>query len=341
MKTNTKILNYSLIGLLFFIVFVINLALGSVSIPFNEILKGLTGQQMAVESWHIILFEFRLPKAITAILCGMGVAMSGLLMQTLFRNPLAGPYVLGLSSGASLGVGILILGAGILPFTVSQWFLSSGGIALASCIGSSLVLLLVLLVSKKLKDTLSILLVGIMFGSLTNALLSVLSYFTTANQLQRFTFWSLGSLSNLTTNDLLLLFFCVFIGLILSFLVLKPLDALLLGERYAKSLGVNFKQTKLIIILATSIMAGSITAFVGPIAFIGLAVPHLAKILFKTSNHKTLFWSTLVLGALLLLVCDTIAQLPGSEHTLPINAITSILGAPVVIVLLMRKNNFS
>ena len=341
MKTNPKIFNHSLIALLFLVVFVVNLALGSVPIPFTEILKGLTGQKMTVETWHIILFEYRLPKAITAILCGMGVAISGLLMKTLFRNPLAGPYVLGLSSGASLGVGILILGASILPFTISQWFLSSSGIALASCIGSSLVLLLVLLVSKKLKDTLSILLVGIMFGSFTSALLSVLSYFTSANQLQRFTFWSLGSLSNLTTHDLLILFVFIFIGLVLSFLVLKPLDTLLLGERYAKSLGVNFKQTKWITIIATSCMAGSITAFVGPIAFIGLAVPHLAKILFKTSNHKTLFWSTLLLGASLLLVCDTIAQLPGSEHTLPINAITSIFGAPVVIFLLMRRKNIA
>jgi iron complex transport system permease protein len=315
--------------------------LGSVSIPVKEIVNSFLGKSMEKESWEIILWNFRLPKAFTAILVGMALSISGLLMQTLFRNPLAGPYVLGLSSGASLGVAFVILGAGFLPSFLANIFLSSYGIVLASALGSALVLIAVLTVSQKLKDTMAILIVGLMFGSLTSAVVSVLSYFSTAEQLQKFTFWSLGSLANLSWSEVSLLFIITAVGIILSFLVIKPLDALLLGEKYAKSLGVNFKKTRYIIIFATSVLAGSITAFVGPIAFIGLAVPHIAKLLFQTSNHFILFWSTLLIGAVILLFCDIIAQCPGQDITLPINAVTSIIGAPIVIWLLVRKRNFS
>ena len=321
------------------ILFFVNISLGSVTIPNEEILNGILNQKM--NSWEIILYNFRLPKAFTAILVGMALSISGLLMQTLFRNPLAGPYVLGLSSGASLGVAFVILGAGILTSFLSDLFLTSYGIVLASGLGSALVLMAVLLVSKKLKDTMAILIVGLMFGSFTSAIVSVLTYFSTAEQLQKFTFWSLGSLANLSWNEVSLLAILTFIGLFISFLVIKPLDALLLGERYANSLGINFKKTRILIIIATSILAGSITAFVGPIAFIGLAVPHMAKLLFQTSNHLTLFWSTILLGAIILLFCDIIAQLPGSDLTLPINAITSMIGAPIVIWLLVHKRSFN
>jgi iron complex transport system permease protein len=323
------------------LLFFTNISLGSVTIPFKDIVNGLVGNEMVKESWEIILWNFRLPKAITTILVGMALSISGLLMQTLFRNPLAGPYVLGLSSGASLGVAFVILGAGILPIYISNIFLSSYGIVIASGLGSALVLMAVLMVSQRLKDTMAILIVGLMFGSLTTAIVSVLTYFSTAEQLQKFMFWSLGSLANLSWKDVSLLSIITFIGIGISFLVIKPLDALLLGEKYAKSLGVNFKKTRYIIIFATSILAGSITAFVGPIAFIGLAVPHLAKLLFQTSNHFVLFWSTLLIGAIILLFCDIIAQCPGYDITFPINAITSIIGAPVVIWLLIRKRKFS
>lgn len=323
------------------VLFFTNISLGSVSIPVKEIINSFLGNTMQKDSWEIILWNFRLPKAFTAVLVGMALSISGLLMQTLFRNPLAGPYVLGLSSGASLGVAFVILGAGFLPSFLANLFLSSYGIVLASALGSALVLIAVLTVSQKLKDTMAILIVGLMFGSLTSAVVSVLSYFSTAEQLQKFTFWSLGSLANLSWNEVSLLFIITFIGIILSFLVIKPLDALLLGEKYAKSLGVNFKKTRYIIIFATSILAGSITAFVGPIAFIGLAVPHIAKLLFQTSNHFVLFWSTILIGAIILLFCDIIAQCPGYDITLPINAVTSIIGAPIVIWLLIRKRNFS
>ena len=315
----------------------LNISLGSVSIPIKDVFSSLIGGNSTKETWHYIIIDYRLPKAITAILVGMGLSISGLLMQTLFRNPLAGPYVLGLSSGASLGVATVILGAAFLPPFLASFLLSSYGIVLASSLGSFLVLLAVLAVSKKLRDTMAILIVGLMFGSLTSAIVGTLTYFSSAEQLQKFTFWSLGNLGNLSWSSIVILSICTIIGLLLSLFSIKPLNALLLGENYARSLGMNYEKTRLIIILATSILAGSITAYAGPIAFIGLAVPHIAKLVFQTSNHTILFWSTLLFGAIIMLICDSISQLPGSDITLPINAVTSIFGAPIVIWLLIRK----
>jgi len=317
--------------------FVINISLGSVAIPVKEVFRSLTGGIASKETWEYILINYRLPKAIAAILVGMGLSISGLLMQTLFRNPLAGPYVLGLSSGASLGVATVILGAALLPPFLATLLLSSYGIIIASSLGSFTVLLAVLAVSHRLRDTMAILIVGLMFGSLTSAIVGTLTYFSTAEQLQKFTFWSLGNLGNLSWTSISLLTICVAIGLLLSLFSIKPLNSLLLGENYAKSLGLNYKKSRLIIIFATSILAGSITAFAGPIAFIGLAVPHIAKLVFQTSNHTILFWSTILFGAIIMLICDSISQLPGSDLTLPINAVTSIFGAPIVIWLLIRK----
>lgn len=320
-----------------FALFIINISLGSIAIPLKDVFKSITGSIASKETWQYIIVNYRLPKAITAVLVGMGLATSGLLMQTLFRNPLAGPYVLGLSSGASLGVAMIILGASLLPVSVSAFLLSSYGIVLASSLGSFLVLLAVLAVSYRLKDTMAILIVGLMFGSLTSAVVNTLTYFSTAEELQKFTFWSLGSLGNLSWTAITILFIAILIGLSLSLISIKSLDALLLGENYAKSMGLNYKKSRLLIILATSIMAGSITAFAGPIAFIGLAVPHIAKLVFQTSNHKILFWSTLLFGAIIMLICDSIAQVPGQDFSLPINAVTSLFGAPIVIWLLVRK----
>ena len=320
--------------------FFVNISLGSITIPFKEVYTSLTGGQASKSTWEYIIVNYRLPKAITAVLVGMGLSISGLLMQTLFRNPLAGPYVLGLSSGASLGVAFVILGASIVPSFLSGILLSPYGIVLASTLGSTSVLVLVLLFSQRLRDTMAILIVGLMFGSFTSAIVGVLTYFSSAEQLQKFTFWSMGNLGNLSWTSILILSICVLLGLSLSLLSIKPLNALLLGENYAKSMGLNFNRARFIIILATSILAGSITAYAGPIAFIGLAVPHIAKLVFQTSNHKVLYWSTLLFGAAIMLVCDVVSQMPGMEVTLPINAITSILGAPVVIWLLIRKKNF-
>lgn len=334
-KRNTIL--FSLLGLGLITLFFVNISLGSITIPFKEVYTSLTGGQASKSTWEYIIINYRLPKAITAVLVGMGLSISGLLMQTLFRNPLAGPDVLGLSSGASLGVAFVILSASVLPSFLSTILLSSYGIVLASTLGSTAVLLLVLLVSQRLRDTMAILIVGLMFGSFTSAIVGVLTYFSSAEQLQKFTFWSLGNLGNLSWTSILILSLCVGIGLFLSIFSIKSLNALLLGENYARSLGLNFKKSRLIIIFATSILAGSITAYAGPIAFVGLAVPHIAKLIFKTSDHSVLYWSTLLLGAAIMLICDAISQMPGMEITLPINAVTSIFGAPIVVWLLVRK----
>jgi iron complex transport system permease protein len=329
---------FALLSLLLLLALFLNISLGQVAIPIKEVIKSLFGSTASKETWEYIIVNFRLPKAITAILVGIGLSISGLLMQTLFRNPLAGPYVLGLSSGSSLGVAFVILGAGALPSVISTFLLSSYGIILASCLGSFSVLLLVLLISKYLRDTMTILIAGLMFSSFAGAIVSVLTFFSSAEKLQKFTFWSMGSIGNLSWQNIFILFLAVILGLLLSLFSLKALDALLLGENYAKSLGLNLNKSRRMIIFATSILAGSITAFAGPIAFVGLAVPHLAKLLFQTSNHRVLFWSTIQIGAIIMLFCDMISQMPGFDFTLPINAITSIIGAPVVIWLLVRKN---
>jgi iron complex transport system permease protein len=335
-KYNTTLLfSILIIGVAF--LFLLNISLGSINIPIKDVYTSLLHGTCSKESWNYIILNYRLPKAIVAILIGIGLSISGLLMQTLFRNPLAGPYVLGLSSGASLGVAVVILGASLLPISLSEFFLSSFGIIIASSLGSFFVLISVLVIAKRLRDTMAILIVGLMFGSLTSAIVGSLTYFSSAEQLQKFTFWSLGNLGNLTWNSIGILTCCVTLGILLSVFSIKPLNALLLGENYARSLGINYKKTKYIILFATSILAGSITAFVGPIAFIGLAVPHIAKLVFQTSNHKILFWSTLLFGAIIMLICDSITQIPGTEIILPINAITSIFGAPIVIWLLVRK----
>lgn len=317
--------------------FLMNLGMGSVSIPLDEIISVFIGNGASKETWRYIIFDYRLPKALTAMLAGGGLAVSGLLMQTLFRNPLAGPFVLGLSSGASLGVAILILGASAFGGIFGTLLLSQWSLVIASALGSFLVLLAVLAVTFRIKDTMAILIIGLMFGSVTTAVVSVLSYFSNAEQLQQYIFWSFGSLGNQSWQGVLILTICFLAGLALSFFSSKSLNVLLLGENYAKSMGLHLKRTTFIIILATSILAGSITAFVGPIAFVGLAVPHLVRQFFKTSNHFVLLPAVLLCGSLLLLICDTVAQLPFSEFTLPINAITSLVGAPVVIWLLVRK----
>ena len=258
-------------------------------------------------------------------------------MQTLFRNPLAGPFVLGLSSGASLGVALLILGAGIAGGFLGTALVNPWSLVGASALGSFLVLLAIVVVTLRVKDTMAILIIGLMFGSVTSAVVAVLSYFSNAELLQKYIFWSFGSLGNVSWQGIGILAACCLTGMLWAIGRSKSLNALLLGENYAKSMGLHIKRTTFIIILATSILAGSITAFVGPIAFVGLAVPHLVRQFYKTSNHLVLMPAVLVCGALLMLICDTVAQLPFSEFTLPINAITSLIGAPVVIWLLVRK----
>ena len=317
--------------------FILNISLGSVSIPPSETFAAVTGGGSINPSWEYIIFNYRIPKALTAILVGSGLALSGLLMQTLFRNPLAGPFVLGISSGASLGAALLIMGSSLFSGFMAIGPASDISLAVASSIGSFLVLLAVMAVAAKVKDTMALLIIGLMFGSITAAIVSVLSYFTDAEKLRQFVFWSFGSVGNLSWAQLATLFLLLFLGVLFATLSIKALNAFLLGENYARSLGVDLKASRFLVIIATGLLAGSVTAFAGPIAFVGLAVPHLTRQLFNTTDHKILIPAVLIYGAILMLLCDTVAQLPNSASVLPINAITSILGAPVVIWLLVRK----
>lgn len=318
--------------------FLLNVSLGSVSISPGEILTGIFSGEWTKASREQIILNYRMPKALVAILAGIGLGISGLQMQTFFRNPLAGPFVLGVSSGAGLGVAILMLAGsafGIASFgsVVNPW-----AIAIAGTLGAGLVLLTVSLVAWKVKDSMTLLIVGLMFGSAVSAIVSVLSYFSGAEALKLFAIWSMGSLGGLVWDQVWVLSLAIVIGIIPVVASVKSYNGMLLGESYAKSMGINPDRLRWLMILSTGLLAGSITAFCGPIAFIGIAVPHLAKIVWKTSDHRILFPATALIGASLLLLCDAVGQLPGSAQTLPINAVTSLVGTPVVISLVFRKN---
>lgn len=315
----------------------VNIAMGSVYIPPEEILSALFGNGSSKEAWSYIIWNYRIPKALTAVLVGGGLSISGLLMQTLFRNPLAGPFVLGISSGASLGAALLIMGASLGSGWLTFGLVNDVSLAIAASLGSLLVLLLVVVVASRVKDSMALLIIGLMFGSITAAIVTVLSYFTSAEQLQQYIFWSYGTVGNLSWSRLLLLSLATVLGIGLTVLSIKPLNALLLGEQYARSMGVHIVRSRYLIIVATGLLAGAVTAFAGPIAFIGLAVPHLTRQIINSTDHKILVPAVFIYGAILLLLCDTLAQLPSSAYVLPINAITSIIGAPVVIWLLVRK----
>ena len=330
-------ISFVLLALALLFAWLLNISSGSVSIPFADVLSTLFGETPEIASWKYIIWDYRFPKAFTSILVGAGLSLSGLLMQTLFRNPLAGPFVLGISSGASLGAALLLMGASLLAGYTSFSFLGDISLAIAASIGSFLVLLIVMIVAQRVKDTMALLIIGLMFGSITSAIVSVLAYFSKAENLQRFIFWSFGSVGNLSTNQLILLSGIVALGVLLSVLSVKSLNAFLLGENYAQSLGVSLQKSRLTIIVAAGLLAGGITAFAGPIAFVGLAVPHLTRQIFDTMEHKVLIPAVILYGAILMLLCDTLAQLPNSASVLPINAITSLVGAPVVIWLLVRK----
>ncbi|WP_113924134.1 iron ABC transporter permease [Cognataquiflexum aquatile] len=328
-----------LIGILIcLLLFAVNLASGSVLIPIQEVMGRFIGGEFSKSSWETIVIGYRIPKAFTAILAGIGLSLSGLQMQTFFRNPLAGPYVLGVSSGAGLGVALLIMAG-----SAFGWSMYSGGfgiwaVVLSATLGSILVLLLMSLTAWKVKDSMTLLIVGLMFGSAVSALISVLSYFSGADQLKMFTIWSMGSLGSTQPDQLVAFLVSVLLGLLPLLVNLKSFNAMLLGEAYAESMGVNVHRLRWAMIVSTGILAGSVTAFCGPIAFIGIAVPHMARLVFKTGDHRVLFPASALIGAAVLLACDTISQLPGSAQTLPINAVTSLVGAPMVIWLILRRN---
>ena len=317
-------------------VFLLDLSLGSVSIPLTETMNILLGQGSENESWQQIILLLRLPRVLTAIGVGAGLAVSGLLMQTLFRNPLAGPFVLGISSGASLGVALVVLLGSVISVSVIG---SKISILLAAGLGAASILIAIIFISQRITDSATLLIIGLMFGSISGAVVSVLQYYSQAESLQSYMVWTLGNLGNVRWNDMPLFLGIILTGLLVAYAVHKPLNSFMLGERQAESLGVNIKQARVLILLATSLLAGVITAYCGPIAFIGLAVPHLTRVFFSTSNHKVLIPAVALSGSLLMLVCDLISQLPGSDHVLPINAVTAIFGGPVVIWVILRKRN--
>jgi len=272
-----------------------------------------------------ILHAIRLPKAVTAILAGASLSVAGLIMQTLFRNPLAGPYTLGVSSGASLGVAMLTMLGGSVAV----------GLPIAACIGAIAVLLLVLAVSKRVTSNVSLLIVGMMFGSIAGALVSLLQNFANPDALKLFIVWTLGSLSSVGWSDMTILLPILLLGTLFVILSLKPLNGLLLGEDYARGLGINVSRTRLFIVLATGLLAGGITAFCGPIAFIGVAVPHIARGIFRTSNHRTTIPASALIGACLLLVCDVLCSL--AIYPLPISTVSALFGAPVIIWIILKN----
>ncbi len=314
----------------------LSISLGSVYIPVNDIFSVFTGNEHVSNASSTIIMHYRLPKTITSIFAGAALGFAGLQMQTLFRNPLAGPFVLGISSGASLGVALLVLAGIGITGALASWSL-----AIASIVGSSIVLLLVLLVSINIKDSMSLLLIGLMFGAFTSAIVSVLQYFSSADDIQNFLFWTFGSTGNLNWFEMRIFIPVIILGIIIGYLQAKPLNALLLGENYAQSMGLEIKKVRIGLVISTSLLAGVVTAFCGPIAFLGLAVPHMSRIIFKSANHFILVPATLLLGSILLLLCDIIAQLPGIDLILPLNAVTSLFGAPVVIWLIVKRKNLS
>ncbi|WP_096431207.1 iron ABC transporter permease [Labilibaculum antarcticum] len=321
-------------------IFLMDLIYGSVSIPFKKVFAILSGADVK-NSWNYIILNFRLPKALTAIIVGAGLSVTGLMMQTLFRNPLAGPYVLGISSGASLGVALMVMASAIMPvaFGAISAFLGSWALVVSAVVGASVVFMLVALASIRISDSVSLLIIGIMFGSITGAVVNILQYFSAPEQIQSFIVWTFGSLAGVTWNEMQVMAPIVFCGLIIAFFLIKPLDALLLGENYARGVGISVNRTRIAVIISTALIAGTLTAFTGPIAFVGVAVPHIARSIFRTASHKVLMPAVILIGAAIMLACDIISQIPGNQNTLPINSVTALFGGPVVIWVIMRSRN--
>lgn len=319
----------------------LDVALGSVHIPLKDVVKVLFSPDAANDTWVYIIEKIRLPKALTAVIVGCGLSVSGLQMQTLFRNPLAGPSVLGITAGASLGVALVMLSTGTITslYTIKELGISGSWlIILASSLGAALIMVIIVSISSALKDNVIVLIVGVMIGNITLSIISIWQYFSSPELIKDYLMWTFGSLGGVTGGQLLILGIVVFAGLTISFLSSKLLDALLLGDNYARSMGLTVKRARLLIVLSTSVLAGGITAFCGPIGFIGIAVPHLARALFNTSNHRLLIPACCLIGTVLMLICDIIAQLPGSQTVLPINVITALVGSPVVIWIIAGPN---
>lgn len=332
MQGNFKI-QWAILLFALILLFVLNLSLGSVNIPLPEIVSILVTGKASQEVWRDIVLEFRLTKALTCVLAGGALAAAGLQMQTLFRNALAGPDVLGLSSGASLAVALIFMSPGAGIFSTPHPLM----VSLAATSGCVLMLLIMLAVARKLKDNVSLLIVGLMVGATASSIVSVLQYLSKAEEMQIYILWTFGSLGGLNWLEIRILAIALFAGVGISFSQIKNLNGWLLGDHYATSVGINLRSARVMIILSAAILTGAVTAFCGPITFVGLAVPHLTRLVINTHDHKVLIPAVLVAGAGLVLFCDIIAQVPGSQHVLPVNALTAMIGAPVVIWIILRN----
>jgi len=321
------------------IFFLLDIFIGSVNLAPSDILANIFSHDNSV--LNTIIFKFRIPKALTALFAGIALSVSGLQMQTVFRNPMAGPDVLGISSGASLGVAFVIMGfsTGISLGNISgigNWIL-----VFAAWIGAGAVMIIIMLISARMKDILTILILGIMLSGGISALVTITQYFSNESMLKSYVVWTMGSLGNLTGSQVKVLVFSVIGGLLVSLFSSKMLNAMLLGENYARTVGLNLRLSRFIVFIATSIMAGTVTAFCGPIGFIGVAVPHLARIAIQSSDHKLLIPGTILTGGIVMLICDIISQMPGSDRILPLNAVTSLIGIPIVIWILLKNRKYS
>lgn len=324
---------FTILAVLILLLFVVDMMVGSVGISVRDVVAALTGGECDPMTRKIVV-DIRLMKAVVAILAGAALSVSGLQMQTLFRNPLAGPYVLGVSSGASFGVALFILGAPLLGLGGSH-ILSSFGVAGAAWLGSAAVLAVVGVVSSRIKDVMVILILGMMIGSGVSAVVQILQYLSHEEALKSFVVWTMGSLGDVTFEQLWLIVAAVAVGLTLAVAVMKPMNMLLLGEAYARTMGLNVKRTRMLILLSTTLLAGTVTAFCGPVGFIGLAMPHVARAMFAQADHRVLMPAAAMIGAVSLLMCDIVSKM----LTLPLNSVTALLGIPIVVWIVVRNKN--
>ncbi|MDR0295052.1 MAG: iron ABC transporter permease [Prevotellaceae bacterium] len=335
-KKSGKYYLYIALALLLLLFFAVDLLTGAALLPAVDVWKALTGGADVPDYVNAIVMNFRVPKAITALLAGMALSVSGLQMQTTFRNPLADPYVLGISSGSGFGVALFILGTGMWGFSSVLW-VHNLGIALAGWLGAFVMLAIVTAASLRLRDTMSMLVMGIMVGGAVSAIVGVMQYFSEATALKTYVLWTMGSFSSISPEQLYLMAPAILLGLIAALMTMKWLDVMMHGDMYARSVGLHIKRARTVILLISGLLAGTITAFCGPIGFVGIAVPHVARMLFGTANHRVLLPATMLLGGVVMLMSDIISQLPGSDSVLPINTITALLGIPVIIFVIFRN----
>lgn len=332
---------YILFAAALVLLFIADILYGSVDIPIKDIFNALFSQSEAdsVAGSYVkdIIVDFRIPKAITALLAGIGLSVCGLQMQTLFKNPLADPYILGISASAGLGVAVFVMGGTFLNIDMGSPFFQIFGVAGAAMAGAFALTLLIISLSDRLKNNLSLLIFGIMAGSVASAIINLLQYFTSAASLKMYVIWTMGSFAGLSGVQLAIMGCMVAVGFILSVYNIKDLNALLLGEQYASALGLDVKIIKIRILTATTLLSGSVTAFCGPVGFIGIAVPHIARFVFKDANHKILLPGTALAGGFMMLAADILTQLPGAGSVIPINTVTALLGIPVILVIILRN----